>query len=107
RLRECLVVEISCRDLAARKKEFAWGGYDIPESMGVVEPEPTKIPGSEFKVLKKRDIADRMLKLLGYSGFSLSNPNENQRIHQSNPPSERDVFLMQRWRARVRGLASG
>jgi hypothetical protein len=70
-----LVVDISRSDLAARKKEFAWGEYDIPESMGI--PAPTKVPFSKFDL--ERDIVDRMLRLLGYGRFSLIDPNAGQK----------------------------
>jgi len=62
-------------DLAAREKEFAWGDYDIPESMGI--PAPTKMAFSKFD--RESDIVDRMLKLLGYGQFSLSDPNAGKR----------------------------
>jgi hypothetical protein len=70
-----LVVDISRSDLAARKKEFAWSEYDIPESMGI--PAPTKVPFSKFEL--ERDVVDRMLRLLGYGRFSLIDPNAGQK----------------------------
>jgi hypothetical protein len=72
---EGLVVDISRSDLSARKKEFAWGEYDIPESMGI--PAPTKRRFNKFE--KELDIVDRMLRSLGHGRFSLSDPNAGQK----------------------------
>lgn len=71
KIQEYLVVDIGRSDLAARKKEFAWGDYDIPESMGI--PAPTKVSFRKFDL--ERGIVDRMLSLLGYGQVSLSDPN--------------------------------
>src|SRR5271166_3812438 len=70
-----LDVNISRNDLAARKKEFAWDDYDIPESMGIPGPQ-SKVLFSKFDL--ERDIVDRMLWLLGSGQFSLSDPNAGQ-----------------------------
>jgi hypothetical protein len=70
------VVDISQNDLAARRKDFAWGSSNIPASIGI--PEPTKVPFTKFD--KGSDIVDRMLGLLGHRDFFLCNPNEGQRI---------------------------
>jgi hypothetical protein len=64
---EGFVVDIGRSDLSARKKEFAWGDYDIPESMGI--PAPTKVSFRKFDL--ERGIVDRMLRLLGMGRFLL------------------------------------
>jgi len=87
------VAEISRKDLATRRNEFAWGKSPYPEVMGIVEPNPEKITATEFKEKWERDIVDRMLRLLGYSGFSLSNPNETRSITKQNPETRVDVLV--------------
>ena len=66
-------VEISREDLAARRTEFAWGEYDIPEAMGMPAPSLEKMPIDERKAELERDIVDRLLRSL--CQFSLSNPS--------------------------------
>jgi hypothetical protein len=85
------VVNISREDLAARRNDFAWGKSPFPRVMGIVEPNPQEMPASEFKERKERDIVDRMLRLLGYSGFSISNPNEKQPNTKQKPETGADV----------------
>ncbi len=70
------VVDISRNDLAARRKEFAWGEYDIPEVMAV-GPKPNKVPFSQFD--QEWGTVDRMLWSLGYKQFFLCNPNDGQK----------------------------
>ncbi|MFY9987491.1 MAG: hypothetical protein WAK31_22230 [Chthoniobacterales bacterium] len=70
------VVDISRNDLAARRRDFAWGQYDMPESMGI--PAPTRKAFRKFEV--ESDIIDRMLMSLGYKDFFLCNPNDGQKV---------------------------
>jgi len=69
------VVDISRSDFSGRKKDFAWGECDIPESMGI--PAPARVKFRKFQ--EESDIADRMLNLLGYKQFFLCNPNDGQK----------------------------
>jgi hypothetical protein len=77
RIHDYLVVDISRNDLATRKKEFAWGKYDIPESMGL-GPKPSEVAFSQFEL--ESDIVYRLLMSLGYRHVFLCNPNEGQKI---------------------------
>src|SRR5208283_7587 len=45
-----LVVDMRRSDLAARRREFAWDQYDIPEAMGLTGPDPIKVAFSKFDV---------------------------------------------------------
>lgn len=69
------VVDISRSDLAARRNQFAWGRSPFPEVMGIVEPDHPKMSASERKEKQECEIVSRLLTLLGYSQFSLSNPS--------------------------------
>lgn len=73
RIQGYLVVDISRGDLAARRKEFAWGEYAIPEAMGIPAPSPRKMAFSKFEL--ERDIVEQMLRSLGYRQFFLCDPN--------------------------------
>jgi hypothetical protein len=66
------VVEICRDDLAARRRDFAWGVSDIPEGMGI-HLEPPNLSFSKFD--GECDIVRRLLTLLGHRDFSLSDPN--------------------------------
>ena len=71
------VVEIGRDDLATRRRDFAWGVSDIPESMGI-ELAPAELSFTKFDV--ERDIVGRLLSRLGHRDFSLSDPNAGGRI---------------------------
>jgi hypothetical protein len=81
------VVDITREDLAAKRTHFAWGRSDIPPIMGIVEPDLPDITSREIKERKEQDIVERLLGLLSYSGFSVSNPNS------SNEETGADVLV--------------
>jgi hypothetical protein len=90
------VADITREDLAARRTHFAWGKSDIPEVMGIVEPDLPEMTSREIKERKEQDVVERLLGLLGYSGFSVSNPNS------SNEETGADVLV--RWEEREIGF---
>jgi hypothetical protein len=69
------VVDIKRSHLAARKKEFAWGQYDIPDVLGI--PKPSKVRFTKFEL--ESDIVDRMLRSLGCRDYFLCDPNAGQK----------------------------
>jgi hypothetical protein len=81
------VVEITREDLAAKRTHFAWGKSDIPPIMGIVEQDLPEMTSREIKERKEQDVVERLLGLLGYSGFSVSNPNS------SNEETGADVLV--------------
>jgi hypothetical protein len=65
------VAHIRRNHLAARRREFAWSEYDIPEAMEI--PEASKVAFSKFE--QEQDIVARMLRSL----VSLSDPNAGEK----------------------------
>jgi hypothetical protein len=61
------VADITREDLAARRTHFAWGKSDIPEVMGIVEPDLPEMTSREIKERKEQDVVERLLGLLGYN----------------------------------------
>jgi hypothetical protein len=68
-----LIVDISRDDLAARRKEFAWGECDIPEARGIPAPSPRKVAFTKFEL--EHDLVEQMLRSLGYREVFLCDPN--------------------------------
>jgi hypothetical protein len=64
------VIDIVADDLVAHKNEFTWGDADLP---GSAQQNINKVTVTKFD--KERDIVDRFLQLLGYSNYSLHDPN--------------------------------
>jgi hypothetical protein len=64
--------------------------------MGIVEPDLPDLTSREIKERKEQDIVGRLLGLLGYSGFSLSNPN--------SPKEESGADVLVRWKDREIGF---